>query len=101
MRHLMGQTVCEMPEFTRRANKVMTAKDKGDFIDYIAHNPKAGEIMKGTGGVRKVRFPGKDKVKAALTGFYIIIITNETRCICLQFLARAKEQTSRRRVGTA
>ena len=64
MRHLMGQTVCEMPEFTRRANKVMTAEDKGDFIDYIAHNPKAGEIMKGNGGVRKVRFARQGQGKS-------------------------------------
>jgi hypothetical protein len=53
-----------MPEFIRRANKVMAANDKRDFINYIAHNPKAGEIMISTGGVRKVRFARQGRGKS-------------------------------------
>lgn len=59
----IGYTVCEMPIFTSLADKVMTAKDKSDFIDYIAHNPKAGQIMQGTAGARKIRFGRKGQGK--------------------------------------
>jgi len=54
-----------MPEFIRRANKMMTANDKDDFIDYIAHYPKAGELMKRSGGVRKVRFAQQGRGKSS------------------------------------
>ncbi len=60
----LGQTVCEMPEYISRANRVMAAKDRIDFIDFIAHNPKAGDIIKKTAGARKVRFARKSQGKS-------------------------------------
>jgi len=66
----LGQTVCETPEYISWANKVMTAKDRIDFIDFIAHNPKAGDIMEKTSVARKVRFARKGQGKS---GSYRII----------------------------
>jgi len=34
----------------------MSDEERGAFITYIAENPEAGDIMVGTGGVRKVRW---------------------------------------------
>jgi RelE toxin of RelE / RelB toxin-antitoxin system len=34
----------------------MSDEERGAFIAYIAENPEAGDIMVGTGGVRKVRW---------------------------------------------
>lgn len=53
-----------MPEFARRADRVMKARDKSDFINYIANNPEAGEIMQKTGGARKVRYARRGQGKS-------------------------------------
>jgi hypothetical protein len=34
-----------------------------DISNYVSANPSAGEIMKGTGGARKIRFAGRGKGK--------------------------------------
>jgi hypothetical protein len=49
-------TVVEAREFQRRAERCMSDEERGAFIAYIAENPEAGDIMVGTGGVRKVRW---------------------------------------------
>jgi hypothetical protein len=47
------------------------SQDKLDqLIEIIAANPAAGDVMKGTGGCRKVRFGGRGKGKSG--GFRII-----------------------------
>jgi hypothetical protein len=40
------------------------------IADYISANPDAGELMKGTGGARKVRFAGRGKGKSG--GYRVI-----------------------------
>ncbi len=52
----IAQTVIELPEFISQAKKIMTNQSKDDFIEYIAHNPLAGDVIQGTGGARKVRW---------------------------------------------
>ncbi|MGP1676192.1 MAG: type II toxin-antitoxin system RelE/ParE family toxin [Giesbergeria sp.] len=50
------QTVAETPEYLRRADKLLTDGERGDVVDYLAAHPKAGDLMQGTGGVRKLRW---------------------------------------------
>ena len=50
------QTVCELPTFTRKAAKLWTPDEREEFIDFIAQNPDAGDVIEGTGGARKVRW---------------------------------------------
>ena len=49
-------TIIETSTFTAKAGKVWTEKQYEDFVVYIAVNPRAGEVVPGTGGVRKVRW---------------------------------------------
>jgi hypothetical protein len=49
-------TVCETKEFVRRAEKLWSETERLEFIDYIAANPLAGDLIERTGGVRKVRW---------------------------------------------
>jgi hypothetical protein len=49
-------TVCEMTAFVRKAEKLWTREEHDEFIDFIAQNPDAGDIIEGTGGARKVRW---------------------------------------------
>jgi hypothetical protein len=50
------QTVAEMPEFIRRAERLLSDEERQDLISYLAAFPKAGVIMQGTGGIRKLRW---------------------------------------------
>jgi hypothetical protein len=49
-------TVVETSAFTKQAAKVWSNEELDDFIYYIAANPKAGDLIPETGGVRKVRW---------------------------------------------
>lgn len=49
-------TVAEMPEYIRRAARLLSRPERSDVIDYVAATPKAGDLIQGTGGVRKLRW---------------------------------------------
>lgn len=55
----------ELPSYIRLADKLLTSQERQDLIDYLAGNPKAGDIMEGTGGVRKLRWRRGDHGKSA------------------------------------
>lgn len=49
-------TVAEVPEYIRRVEKLLSNVERRDVIDYLAAHPKAGDLMEGTGGIRKLRW---------------------------------------------
>jgi hypothetical protein len=53
----------EMSEFTERAEKLLPESSRQDLYTYLGKNPECGEMIPGTGGVRKLRWalPGKGK----------------------------------------
>lgn len=50
------QTVAETPEYIRRADKLLSDDERRDVLHYLAAHPRAGDLMEGTGGVRKLRW---------------------------------------------
>ncbi|WP_298233119.1 type II toxin-antitoxin system RelE/ParE family toxin [uncultured Azohydromonas sp.] len=52
-------TVAELPEYLRRASKLLGDDDRRAVVEYLAAHPKAGDLIEGTGGVRKLRW-GRD-----------------------------------------
>ena len=50
------QTVAETPTFTRQAVKLFTDGEKRELINLLATDPLTGDVIPGTGGVRKLRF---------------------------------------------
>jgi hypothetical protein len=49
-------TVVETPEFLSATRKLMSEEERAVLVDYLAHNPAAGDLIQGTGGVRKLRW---------------------------------------------
>lgn len=49
-------TVAEVPEFRRHAARILSESDRQDIVSYLAAYPKAGVLIRGTGGVRKLRW---------------------------------------------
>lgn len=65
-------TVAETPLFLRKAEKLLDEEERTALVMAIAQEPEAGEIMPGTGGVRKLRWAleGRGKSGGARVIFY-------------------------------
>jgi mRNA-degrading endonuclease RelE of RelBE toxin-antitoxin system len=57
------QSVAETPTFTKQADDLFDEEEKRDLITFLSQNPSAGDVITGTGGVRKVRFAASGKGK--------------------------------------
>ncbi len=49
-------TVAETPLFMRQATAVWDDAEREAFVEFIAQNPEAGDVIPETGGVRKIRW---------------------------------------------
>jgi mRNA-degrading endonuclease RelE of RelBE toxin-antitoxin system len=54
--NLSMRTVVETPSFQKQAEKLWTEAERLGFIDWIAMNPLAGDVIPGADGARKVRW---------------------------------------------
>ena len=58
------QTIVELPEFQKRASKLLKKEEKTSIINYLAFHPQSGDVMQGTGGIRKLRWSAQGKGKS-------------------------------------
>jgi len=67
------QTVAETTIYLRCAEKLLTDGERMDVVSYLAAHPKAGDLMTGTGGVRKLRWAraGKGKSGGVRVIYYV------------------------------
>jgi mRNA-degrading endonuclease RelE of RelBE toxin-antitoxin system len=57
-------TVAEVDPFRATAERVGLAEDEREALTlFLAQNREAGAVVQGTGGLRKLRWPGKGKGK--------------------------------------
>lgn len=49
-------TVGETQTFMRQGESIWSADERDAFVDFIARNPEAGDVIPETSGVRKVRW---------------------------------------------
>jgi len=52
----MKITVAETKEFHSKIVGLLNEAERDAFIHHISDNPKAGVLLKGTGGIRKIRW---------------------------------------------
>ena len=50
------RTVAETPVFIKFATEVWSSMEREAFVSWIAANPEAGKLIRGSGGCRKVRW---------------------------------------------
>lgn len=58
------QTIVELPEFQKRASNLLKDDEKASIINYLAAHPQSGDLMQGTGGIRKLRWSAQGKGKS-------------------------------------
>ena len=68
------RTEAETPTFTRQARKLFTDDEKLELISLLASDPLVGDVIPGTGGVRKLRFgaSGSGKRGGARVVYYYL-----------------------------
>lgn len=52
-------TVAETALYLKKAGRLLSQAERDEIITYLSRTPKAGVLVRGTGGIRKVRW-GKD-----------------------------------------
>lgn len=57
-------TIVELPEYIKRAKKILSEDERDDLLYYLSSNPRAGNLIQGTGGIRKLRWASKGKGKS-------------------------------------
>ena len=58
------QTIVELPEFKRKAEALISESQRSGIVNYLAAHPQAGVIIRGTGGIRKLRWASGNKGKS-------------------------------------
>ena len=83
-------TVIETPLFQRQWPLYWTEEERGSFAAYLADHPDAGDVVPGSGGLRKVRWKRAGSGKSG--GVRVIYFTRltEGEIVLLTLYAKAK-----------
>lgn len=57
-------TVIETPIYAKKVERILTNDQREAFAAFIAENPGAGSVVRGSGGVRKVRWAHRGRGKS-------------------------------------
>jgi hypothetical protein len=85
-------TIAETHAFVRSAEKIWSAEELEQLIDHLAHNPEDGDIIPGTGGVRKLRWGKAGSGKRG--GARVIYFYYQPDCPLYLLLAYAKAKAT-------
>jgi len=84
--------VVETSIFLRQAEKIWSDEERAALVDHVARNPEAGDIIPGTGGVRKMRWGRSGSGKRG--GARVIYFYHDMEHPLYLLLAYAKAQAS-------
>ena len=68
----MNALFVELPAFERHRAEYLDDEDFGALQHALTRNPAAGEVIEGTGGLRKMRFADKRRGKGKRGGLRVI-----------------------------
>ncbi len=71
------QTVVETPTYLAIANKLFNEEERADIVALVAADPGCGDVIRGTGGFRKVRVARKGMGKSG--GARVVYIWRDER----------------------
>ncbi len=84
------QTVIETRSYLAQAADLGLSEDElKEIADFFANEPDAGELVKGTGGARKARVAGHERVRAAAIVLRPFMRPKTFQFSCSIFSARA------------
>ena len=76
----MNRAFIEVPMFTKKWHSLgLTDDNLRDLQEELLKNPKAGDTIQGTGGIRKIRIPMENKGKGKRGGARVIYVDVELK----------------------
>lgn len=57
-------TIAETKPFQKKVVKLLTLEEKEELISYLSEHPNAGDLIQGSGGIRKLRWARSGKGKS-------------------------------------
>lgn len=83
------RTVIETPTFQKQAEKLWTEGERLAFIDWIAMNPLAGDVISGANGARKVRWSRSGSGKSGGTRVIYFNLTEQEVVLLVAIYAKS------------
>jgi hypothetical protein len=87
------QTVVETPTYLAIANKLFSEEERADIVALVAADPECGDVIRGTGGFRKVRVARRGMGKSGG-------VTKDFPFFSSRFFRRMRKKTCRWRNET-
>ena len=84
----------ELPSFERFREDYLTDDEYKDFQLMLISDPKAGDVIAGTGGLRKIRFEDKRRGKGKRGGLRVIYYYQTSAVEFLLFSIYDKDEAS-------
>ena len=76
----MNRTFIEVPTFTKKWHELgLTDEELRNLENVLLENPKAGDAIQGTGGLRKIRVSMESKGKGKRGGARVIYVDIEVK----------------------
>ena len=79
-------TIIESPIFTKLWPDYWSEDERGGFSAWIAENPDAGDVVPGSGGIRKIRWYEKGKENEEVCGLFTLLRLLKGCFGCLPFM---------------
>jgi len=57
-------TVIETPVYAGKVKRILTDDEREAFAVFVSENPRAGSVVRGSGGIRKVRWAQTESGKS-------------------------------------
>ena len=90
------QTVVETPTYLAIANKLFSEEERADIVALVAADPECGDLIRGTGGFRKVRVARKGMGKSGWGPGCVYLAQREIfRFLLLRCFRRMRKKTCR------
>ncbi len=86
------QEIVETPAYLKQAARIgLTPSEMVQIKLHLSENPEAGDIIKGSGGVRKVRFARPNKGKSGGVRLFTFFWTVEAPLFLMWVIAKNKQ----------
>ena len=88
----MVLTVVESPIFQRLWPLYWSEEERAEFASHVAANPQAGVVIRGSGGVRKIRWSRPGTGKSSGVRVVYLVRTEQAEVFLLTLFAKAEKE---------
>lgn len=83
-------TVVETPLFQKQWPAYWTEEERGEFAAFVSETPDAGDVVSGSGGIRKVRWGRAGSGKSGGVRVIYFVKTEKGEIVLLTLYAKSK-----------